>query len=240
MDCFASKDTKLLSVKDSLKMKRYTIKICSPSMILVFVLSFLIQGCDKNKDSLKMKRYTMKICSAPMFLVFVLSFLIQGCDKNTDESKVSFKIIPSRPKVIDAPYNIGDLELGRPWFLFRFSGKNDSDKTLTISRFDLLVTGSTGTGAEKATEQKHYRSEDIGDGNYHEGRDWLHIVDPGQSFEETAVLAVAGLPEDSDFVYEAELTFIGWFNQEDDPNTDIDEAVLPQDNFEKEVRFRTK
>ena len=202
MECFPSKDTKLLSIKDSLKMKR----------------------CITN----------------PMILFFVFSFLIQGCDKNTDESKVSFKIIPSRPKVIDAAYNIGDLELERPWFLFRFNGKNDSNKTLTISRFDLLVTGSTGTGTERAEEQKAYRSEDVGDGTYHEGRDWLHIVDPGQSFEETAILAVAGLPEDSDFVYEAELTFIGWFNKEDDPNTSIDESVLPHENFEKEVRFRTK
>ncbi len=165
------------------------------------------------------------------YLALVLSLLIclQGCGEGSDKSsKILMKSIPESPIVIRANFNIGDKSVSGPWFSVKFRGKNKADRTLTVVSF-LMEIESRVDGTTSTT---NYSPEDTGP--------VLYVVPPGELFGGLVTYFVGGLPENPSFKYTAKVTFQGWFNKNDNPDTPFDESTEPESRFKKVISFRTQ
>ncbi len=165
------------------------------------------------------------------YLTLVLSLLIflQSCGEGSDESsKVLIKQIPESPIVIIADLKIEEKSVSGPWFSVKFRGKNKTNKTLTVVSF--LMEIESRVDDEVTTVNWSPPNEGP----------VLHIVPSGELFGGITTYLVGGLPKNPSFRYTAKVTFQGWFNKNDNPDTPFDESTEPESRFKTSIRFRTQ
>ena len=165
------------------------------------------------------------------YLTLVLSFLflLQNCGEGSDKSnKVLIKTIPESPIVIKADLKIEDKTVNGPWFSVKFRGKNKADRKLTVVSF-LMEVKSRVEGEISTTTFSPDEAGPV-----------LHIVPSGELFGGIITYFVGGLPENPNFKYSAKVTFQGWFNKNDNPDTPFDESTEPESRFEKSITFQTQ
>ena len=165
-----------------------------------------------------------------LYLTLVLSFLIlQSCGEGSDKSsKVLIKQIPESPIIIKADLNLDEESISGPWFSVKFRGKNKANRTLTVVSFLMEIESR----AEGETSTTSFSPDTSGPA--------LHIVPPGELFGGVITYFVGGLPENPTFKYSAKVTFQGWFNKNDNPDTPFDESNEPESRFERSITFRTQ
>ena len=173
-----------------------------------------------------------------ILLFTLLSASLQSCGgEESDSSKVTVQQIAEKPTVINSDFTVdptpadtssGDeIEVTGPWFPLRFYGTNGSNRSLTIASFTVESTPSNnGTPSSWVP--------DLGSATT------LIQVAAGDSFEVTTTYYVDSLPESETKNYRVKVTLQGWFNDDDDPSTSIDESAIPSDSFEKTISFTTQ
>lgn len=95
----------------------------------------------------------IKLYLIPLVLIFIFS----ACEESELNSKVSLKINPDRPLVInadtvrrvttiiDGEENVQILDVPGPWMSIGFDFRNENDNAITIIALTLFVTGPDGT-----------------------------------------------------------------------------------------------
>ena len=177
-----------------------------------------------------------------ILLYFLLgTFLLQGCGgEGNDSSKIDISQIATKPTVINSNFTIdptpsdsdsGDeIEVVGPWFAVRFAGSNPTTRTLTIASFTVESFGRTQDG----TETKSEWVPDLQNATI------IREVAAGEDFEEDRIAYVDNLPENRTKSWRVRMTFEGWFNKIDDPETTIDESGQPDESFSKTISFTTQ
>ena len=180
----------------------------------------------------------------------ILLFIFLGCDRK--EGDVRAEILPEGPVVIDAEYKYkSDLDpdemitVSPPWFSFVLKAKNfNREKTVSIVGLSLKIKGlKNGARTEAKAEFTGLGNSDgeplfdtncsgsVGVGD-EIGR--LFELPPGAGCISNLTLYAGSLPEDDDFKYDVEATFIGWYNR-------LDSGVLiPDERLEIKSTFTTR
>ncbi len=163
-------------------------------------------------------------------LLMTLSlFLLQCGGKDTVSTQVDFSNIPDKPIVIttDLPLRVEDgdgdpttfttKDIKAPWFLFRYSIKNNSSKTITVANLKFTITGSKNS--TPVVYETQLDLTDLGT-----NVTYLEEITPGKSatrFNTTAFYLQA-LPKDVDsFSYSVKVDIQGWVGKNDTPEENL-------------------
>lgn len=175
-----------------------------------------------------------------LFLMAVCSPLL-SCGEESESANVEIVLIPDSPLVSKSNYNIigsdGEVvEIVGPWFAFSYTIDNGSELPLVVQDFELEVTAR----ANGVNEQLQF-FPDFGLFSATRNRITTDPIEPGGTFEETANWPVESLPELASFRYRCKITFFGYFETVDDPDTeDEDESGRPGARFQKSITFTTR
>jgi hypothetical protein len=162
-------------------------------------------------------------CARLVFLTLSLS-LAQCSSESGVSSKVAFDNNPKQPVVIDTDFIIkrddGDGDpstfesetIAGPWFLFGYTVKNNSSKTITVVNFKLLITGKKG-GLDVEYE-KELDLKNLGD-----NVTFLEEIAPGSSASNYINYRwyIGGLPKIDNFSYSVKVTVQGWVGKSTEP-----------------------
>lgn len=163
------------------------------------------------------------LCGRTVLLTLSLS-LAQCSSDSGVSSKVAFDNNPKQPVVIDTDFIIkrddGDGDpttfetetITGPWFLFGYTVKNSSSKTITIVNFKLLITGKKG-GLDVEYE-KELDLTGLGD-----NVTFLEEIAPGSSASNYTNYRwyIGGLPKIDNFAYSVKVTVQGWVGKSTEP-----------------------
>lgn len=176
-----------------------------------------------------------------LILLFFSMTTIMSCGEEGDSAKVDITLIPETPLVVNSEFVIirADGEpktISGPWFSFRYSIANGSTSPLVVVSFDMEVTATN----DGTTSKKTY-TPDFGDYSSSRTRITTTAIDPGDTFDESVDWYADSLPKQENFRYRVKITFVGYFEQEDDTSTDdIDESTQPSGRFERTYTFSTR
>lgn len=185
-------------------------------------------------------------------LFFSLLLVLLSCEQK--QGDVQAEVVPEGPVVIDATYEYISAIDGEkttvepPWFSLKLKAKNNNrEKTISIVAVKLKVKGlKNGTATEGTVD-----FTGIGDANDQPVFDtncngttaptdttdklgFLFELIPGQGCISNLTLYAGDLPEDDDFKYDIEATFIGWYNKFDSGQ------LVPDERLEVVWTFSTR
>ncbi|MCB0361474.1 MAG: hypothetical protein KDD35_02050 [Bdellovibrionales bacterium] len=148
-------------------------------------------------------------------------------------SQIEYSNTPEKPVVIATNFTLrvddGDGDsttyttktFQAPWFLFGYTIKNNSNKTITIANLLLTVTGSKGSTDVTQTYAIDFNSLNIPG----EDRAYLDELSPGTSSSSSSKekqIYIDGLPKDVDnFSYRVKVDVQGWVGKSTEPEDRI-------------------
>ena len=177
-------------------------------------------------------------------------FVFASCDKK--EGDVRAEILPEGPVVIDAKYEYQSpldpeekVTVSPPWFSFVLKAKNyNRDKRASIIAVTLKIKGTKNgapteakaefTGTSDSDEISFFDTNCDGSKNTNDKIGSLFELDPGVGCVSNVTLYAGSLPEDDDFKYNVEATFVGWYNRFDSG------AFVPDERLEIKSAFSTR
>ena len=171
-----------------------------------------------------------------------LALTLVSCGDETGESRnVSIVLLNPTPLVSNSNYTVdrpdGTFEdIEGPWFGINYTITNNSQSSLVVQDFELEVTSRQDGVTTVTTYQP-----DFGLYSNDRSRITAAALSTGESFTESNDWPVESLPELNSFRYRGRITFVGYFELADDPDTaDINEAGRPGARFEKTLTFTTR
>ena len=177
-----------------------------------------------------------------MILIFFSLNLLAACSEEGSSQDVDIILEIEKPIVSKSKYTFfrpdGDeVNVSGPWFEFTYTITNGSDKPLTVVDWEAKVTARDGD----TTTEKTY-TPDFGDFDATRTRiNQSPITKNGGTFDEPADWYIDSLPELDSARYRVEITFSGYFETEDDPDTDdVNEGGKVAERFEKTIQFSTR
>jgi hypothetical protein len=177
-------------------------------------------------------------------------FIFASCDKK--EGDVRAEILPEGPVVIDAKYEYNSpldgetITVSPPWFSFALKAKNyNRDKRVSIISVTLQIRGTKNGAPTEAKAGFTGIGFSNGDPFYDTNCDGsvngagdkvgsLFELDPGVGCVSNVTLYAGSLPEDDDFKFDVEATFVGWYNRFDSG------AFVPDERLEIKSAFSTR
>lgn len=173
-------------------------------------------------------RTTIKKARTVLFAVFGLWCLgLTQCSGVEGLSKdVKITLVPEDPVVINADITLyanteNEVVIRAPWYLFRSSVTNNSDKTLYFVTYTFKVTGRKDG---RQVTSNHSIDPNFSCFSDTLSRPYLAIITPGTtykqadscdstSYDDLAYEAwyIHGLPEADSFDYSVDVTAEGWF-----------------------------
>lgn len=183
--------------------------------------------------------YHVRLFTVLMLLLSSLTFL-SSCEETGESNDVEITLIPNSPLIINSDFTIirADGEprtITGPWFGFSYTIFNGATSPLVVVSFEMEITGRSNG----ATVTKSY-TPDFGDFSAARTRITESSIAPDDSFDETVTWYVDDLPDGDSFRMNVKVTFVGYFEQGDDPATEGDESVQPGARFERTYRFSTR
>jgi len=160
----------------------------------------------------------------PILLIIISASIVQCGGEPGISSQVEFQFFPKRPIVIDTDFSFqagndsDDIKTATaPWFQFRYTIQNNSDKTITIANFKIIVTGKKDGQPTSSTEH----SLDLESlGNEKASVTYLEEIAPGQSASESTknLWVIDSLTKDVDnFNYTVKVEVQGWVGPANSP-----------------------